>query len=181
MGQRRLLRMIFVERRTLSTMTMTLGFRLVPPIRADIVKLQCRTELLRLEDEGLAEADRVAQGQGDGRARGGAGGRRRRGDRGRRLQAERGRRADRRQAGQRGHLDGGVGELLVDVLADPGEGGDDPPADCEKGDPSRGMDLLDDPIGREFDADVQGEENGHDDLELVAMKLEVFFQAVKTL
>lgn len=61
MGQRGLLRTVFVERRTLSTVPMALRFRLVPPIRAHFVELECRAQLLWLEDEGLAERLNIAR------------------------------------------------------------------------------------------------------------------------
>ena len=60
MGQRGLRRTVFVKRRTLSTMPMTLRLGLVASIGADVVKLQCGPKLLRLENEGLAERLNIA-------------------------------------------------------------------------------------------------------------------------
>ena len=48
-------RIIFIERRTLSTVITTLRVGFVSAIRAHIVKLQCGPELRRLQDEGLPE------------------------------------------------------------------------------------------------------------------------------
>lgn len=62
MRQRRLLRTVLVERRTLTTVIVTtLRLRLVPAIRAHFVKLQRRPELLRLKDERLAERLDIAK------------------------------------------------------------------------------------------------------------------------
>ena len=60
MGQRGLRRTVFVKRRTLSTMPMTLRLGFVASIGADVVKLQCGPKLLRLENEGLAERLNIA-------------------------------------------------------------------------------------------------------------------------
>ena len=61
MGQRGLLGTFFVKRRTLSTVPMPLQLGIVTAIRAHVVELECRTQLLRLKDEGLAERLRIAR------------------------------------------------------------------------------------------------------------------------
>ncbi len=62
MRQRRLLRTVLVERRTLTTgIVTTLRLCIVPAIRAHFVKLQRRPELLRLEDERLTERLDIAK------------------------------------------------------------------------------------------------------------------------
>ena len=61
MRQRRLFRTVVVEKRTLSAVPVTLGLCLVASIRADFVELQGRSQLLWLEDEGLAEGLDIAR------------------------------------------------------------------------------------------------------------------------
>ena len=60
MGQRGVRRTVFVKRRTLSTVPLSLRLCFVPSIRAHLVELQRRSQLLWLEDKRLTEGLDIA-------------------------------------------------------------------------------------------------------------------------